>query len=57
MMSAKNGGIHKTRIIEKNGYQQEKFKFKDYAEMDKFDYIFIRIEEMFLTMTSILSFK
>ena len=33
---------------EKNGYQQEKFKFKDYAKWTG-DYIFMRIEEMFLT--------
>lgn len=33
---------------EKNGYQQEKFKFKDYAKWTG-DYIFMRIEEMYLT--------
>ena len=44
----KNGGIHKTRIMKRMVTNKEKFKFKDYAKWTG-DYIFMRIEEMFLT--------
>ena len=48
MMSAKKWWNPQDENNEKNGYQQEKFKFKDYAKWTG-DYIFMRIEEMFLT--------
>ena len=43
----KNGGIHKTRIM-KEWLPTRKFKFKGLCEWTG-DYIFMRIEEMFLT--------